>query len=170
MAVAVRRIRTEEGLRLRALRLSALADAPMAFGSTLAREEAFSERVWDERAAGGATSNDRATFIAERDGEWIGLATGLAVDPDEPDRPEPVLVGMFVAPGARGRGVGAALVEAVASWARARGAVRLNLWVSAPNRPAIALYTRCGFQRTGESKPLAHTPSVTELRMTLDLS
>lgn len=170
MTVTVRRIRAEEGLRLRALRLSALADVPMAFGSTLAREEAFPERVWHERAAGGATSTDRATFVAEQDDEWVGLATGLALDPEEPERPEPVLVGMFVAPGDRGRGVGAALVEAVAGWARARGALRLNLWVSAPNRPAIALYARCGFRPTGESKPLAHTRSVTELRMTRDLT
>jgi GNAT superfamily N-acetyltransferase len=170
MAMEVRRIRAEEGLRLRTLRLTALGDAPTAFGSTLAREEAFPERVWHERAAGGATGADRATFVAERDGEWIGLATGLAMDPDEPERREPVLVGMFVSPDARGRGVGATLVEAVVEWARARGASRLSLWVSVPNLPAIALYTRCGFRRTGESKPLAHTPSVAEIRMVRELS
>ena len=45
MKLQVRQIRPEEGLPLRALRLRALADAPMAFGSTLAREEAFPEDV-----------------------------------------------------------------------------------------------------------------------------
>jgi GNAT superfamily N-acetyltransferase len=53
------------------------------------------------------------TFIAERDGQWVGLATGLAADPDEPDKGEPLLVGMFVEPVERGRGLGAALVAAV---------------------------------------------------------
>src|SRR5215471_21712454 len=89
----IRRIRADEGLKLRTIRLRALADAPTAFGSTLAREEAFSESIWHDRAAGGAMGDDRVTFIAERDARWIGLATGLA---DDPETEGPVLVGMFV--------------------------------------------------------------------------
>ena len=50
MTPAIRRIRAEEGPSLRALRLRALADAPMAFGSTLAREEAFTEDEFRARA------------------------------------------------------------------------------------------------------------------------
>jgi hypothetical protein len=97
--MGIRRIRADEGLKLRAFRLSALADSPMAFGSTLAREEAFPELVWHERAAGGASGADRVTFIAEEHGEWIGLATGLANDPDDPNDPWPVLVGMSLSLG-----------------------------------------------------------------------
>ena len=37
--ITVRRVRAEEWERLRATRLRALADAPMAFGSTLADEQ-----------------------------------------------------------------------------------------------------------------------------------
>ena len=165
----VRRIRPDEGMKLRALRLSALADASMAFGSTLAREEMFPDQVWHERSAHGASGADRVTFIAEPDGEWIGLATGLANDPDHPGDPRPVLVGMFVAPSSRGCGVGAALVDAVVAWSRERRAIGLGLWVTATNSPAIALYNKCGFRRTGESKPLAHSPSIAEFRMVRDL-
>jgi len=50
----IRRIRADEGLRLKALRLRALADSPMAFGSTLAREQAYPDALWHERAATGA--------------------------------------------------------------------------------------------------------------------
>ena len=169
MKLQVRQIRPEEGLRLRALRLRALADAPMAFGSTLAREEAFPEDVWHERAAGGASGADRVTFIAERDGQWVGLATGLAADPDEPDKGEPLLVGMFVEPAERGRGLGAALVAAVAAWARARGATSLYLWVTATNDSAIALYEKCSFRRTGNQRRVPHSPSLAEIRMVRDL-
>jgi len=49
----VRQIRANEGLKLRAVRLRALADAPTAFGSTLAQEEKFPERVWHARAERG---------------------------------------------------------------------------------------------------------------------
>ena len=40
MILEIRRMRAHEGLLLRALRLRALADAPTAFGLTLARERA----------------------------------------------------------------------------------------------------------------------------------
>jgi GNAT superfamily N-acetyltransferase len=141
----------------------------MAFGSTLAREEAFTDHVWHERASGGAAGVDRVTFVAERDGRWIGLASGLAADPDEPHNAEPLLVGMFVEPTERGRGVGVALVGAVVAWARARGATSLYLWVTATNASAIALYDKCGFRRTGKQKPLEHSPSLVEVRMVRDL-
>jgi hypothetical protein len=51
----IRRIRADEGPRLRALRLRALAEAPMAFGSTLAHEQGFPDDIWRERAVGAST-------------------------------------------------------------------------------------------------------------------
>jgi len=162
---SIRKIRADEGPTLRALRLRALADAPTAFGSTLAREQAFTDDIWSERAQRGASGVDNVTFVAEHDGRWLGIVTGLARDPDVPDDPRPEIVGMFVAPEARGRGVGAALVDAVVGWARARRATGLTLWVTATNTPALALYERCGFRPTGERKPLDHSPAVEEIRM-----
>ena len=167
--MTVRRIRRDEGPSLRAFRLRALADAPTAFGSTLAHEAAFTDDVWRERAAGGASGDDRVTFVAEHDGRWLGIATGLASDPDVPDDPRPELVGMFVDREARGRGVGTALVNAVIDWARARRAGGLCLWATATNAPAVALYERCGFKSTGERKPLAHSPALELFRMARDL-
>ncbi|MBV8186992.1 MAG: GNAT family N-acetyltransferase [Alphaproteobacteria bacterium] len=162
MSLQIRRIRPDEGLQLRALRLKALANAPTAFGSTLAQEEAFAEDVWHARAVSGAAGTDLVTFIAELDGRWVGLATGLALGSD---RSEPELVGMFVDGEARRLGVGGALVESVVGWARARGALRLTLSVTATNQAAIALYRRCGFQPTGAAKSLAHDPTLVAIEM-----
>jgi GNAT superfamily N-acetyltransferase len=164
----IRRIRPDEGSRLRALRLRALADAPLAFGSTLAREEAFTDEMWRERAQRGASGADSVTFVAEREGQWLGIATGLARDPDVPDDPRPELVGMFVCREARGRGIGVALVHAVVGWAKRRRAGGLCLWVTATNDPAIALYSRCGFKPTGARKSLAHSSAFELLRMARD--
>ncbi len=52
---------------------------------------------------------------------------------------------MWVAPFARGRGVGDALVHAVAAWARQQDAKRVTLAVYPDNAGAIALYRRNGF-------------------------
>jgi GNAT superfamily N-acetyltransferase len=164
----IRRIRADEGLRLRAFRLHALAEAPMAFGSTLTQEQRFPDEVWRERAVGASVGCDRATFIAERDGQWVGLATGLARR-DDPENAGPLLVSMFVDGTARREGLGVALTEAVSAWARACGAARLTLWVTSGNDTAVALYQRCGFRPTGLTKPLDHTPTLAECEMIRDL-
>jgi GNAT superfamily N-acetyltransferase len=166
MSWIVRRVRPDEGLRLRALRLRALADTPEAFGSTLAREEAFAEAVWHERATQGALGKISVTYVAEEGDRWVGLVTGLADDADEP---RPALMGMFVEGAARGRGVGAALVEAVAGWARDRGAPRLYLGVTSVDGPAFRLYSRRGFRATGRTSPLDHTPSSSVIEMVREL-
>jgi GNAT superfamily N-acetyltransferase len=155
----VRRIRPDEVWRLRALRLRALAEAPQAFGSTLAKESTFADAVWVERATRGAAGEDKVTYVAEEGDRLVGLVTG-SVEAGRFD-----LFGMFVEPEARGRGVGAALVEAVIAWARARGATILYLGVTSTNHSAIALYERCGFRPTGTRRPLEHTPTLTELEM-----
>jgi GNAT superfamily N-acetyltransferase len=158
MTLQVRRIHDDEWQPLRALRLRALADAPMAFSSSLAREEGFSDDLWRERAIAGAAGADRVTFIAESDGRWVGLATGLLPGAPGSDVTVPTLVGMFVDRSARRQGAGAALIEQIAAWVRERGESRLALWVTSSNEAAIALYRRCAFQATGATRPLAHTP------------
>jgi GNAT superfamily N-acetyltransferase len=133
----IRRICADEGPKLRALRLHALAEVPMAFGSTLAVEQGFSDAVWRERAIGASAGCDRATFIAERDRQWLGLVTGLARQ-DDLEKAGPLLVSMFVDSTARRVGIGVRLVEAVSAWARACGAARLSLWVT----PGMSLPSR----------------------------
>jgi GNAT superfamily N-acetyltransferase len=165
----VRRIRVGEGLRLRAFRLHALADAPAAFGSTLAREQAYAEEVWRQRAAEGAAALERVTVVAERDEQWVGMASGFADAPNEPAQMGPVLVGMFVAGRVRRLGIGEALVDGVRRWAASRGESRLHLWVVSTNAPALGLYRRCGFQAAGATRPVSHTPGLTELLMVTQL-
>ena len=76
------------------------------------------------------------------------------------------LISMFVRPQARGHGVGEALVDAVAAWARNRNAASVHLWVTETNKPAIRLYERRGFTITPERQPLPSNPALGELGMT----
>jgi len=105
--------------------------------------------------------------VALDEDRWVGIATALA---HAPDQPGPALVGMFVDPAQRGRGVVDALLDAVAGWVREHGGRQLYLWATSTNTPAIRAYTRCGFQPTGDSRPLAHTPSLSEIRMLRELT
>jgi ribosomal protein S18 acetylase RimI-like enzyme len=153
-SLAVRQLVADDWAGLRQARLAALAEAPYAFASTLAREQAFEDDVWRDRAGSGATFG---AFDAFEDATIIGLATGFPVDgdaaTDAPARsrqPEWHLVGMWVAPAYRARGVADRLVEAVCDQAQHAGAATVTLWVTEVNDRARAFYRRLGFAPTGE--------------------
>lgn len=81
---------------------------------------------------------------------WRGVLLSLYDRPVEAD----VLLmdGLFVAEAARGRGVGTALLAAVAEHARAEGCAEVRLDVVDGNR-ARALYEREGFREAGRIDP-----------------
>lgn len=58
-------------------------------------------------------------------------------------------LGMFVAAGHRGGGIGSALLEAVIDWARRQQAHKISLAAWPTNHPAIGLYARYGFRIEG---------------------
>ena len=60
----------------------------------------------------------------------------------------PHLIGVWVNPSERGRGVGSQLTRAALDLARARGASSVGLWVTEGNDDARAMYTRHGFTFT----------------------
>ncbi len=100
-AAQVRRVRERDWAALRAARLAALADAPYAFSSTVAREQQFTEETWRDRTRTGAI------FAAWSGADVVGLATGR-LDPDEGW----CLLGMWVQPSWRASGVAGQLVQA----------------------------------------------------------
>jgi RimJ/RimL family protein N-acetyltransferase len=153
--VDVRRIEVGEGVRLRALRLAALRDAPGAFGSSAEREAGYPPRDWEMLGGGPG-----AVFVA---GDFAGMA-GVYLDDGQPE-----LWGMWVAPEGRGRGAGRALTEAVAGWARDRAFERLRLSVSDAAPAAERLYRRLGFEPTGHERPLPSDPALTQRELVLDL-
>jgi len=161
--VQIRRILAHEGMRLREIRLRALAEAPTAFGSTLAETEQRPDAVWSKRASGAAAGNIDALFVAEDGGRWLGLAGGVVDEETPPGEVE--LASMWVDPAVRGRGLGQQLIEAVVAWARAGGAGQLRLWVTVGNAPAIALYERHGFAFSGDTAPHPSNPALREALM-----
>jgi GNAT superfamily N-acetyltransferase len=148
----VRRLGPDDWRVSRQVRLAALAEAPYAFMSTLAREQRFDEQLWRQRLG----SRSAATFMVWVDGEPAGTATGKIEDPgDEFAVPGSwQLVGMWVDPLARGTGVAGRLIDTVAGHAREQGATAVTLWVTDVNARALAFYRRMGFVPTGARQPV----------------
>jgi GNAT superfamily N-acetyltransferase len=166
-AFEVRRVGAGEGARLRELRLRALADAPHAFYSSLAEEESRPLEEWERHAASLAGSGDEAMFVGVERGRWVGMA-GAVLNPAKPGTA--TTWAGWVDPTARKRGLGVALVEAVAGWARQRGASRLELAVAETNESAMAFCRRAGFRPTGEVKPVPWDRAIKGIFLELPLA
>jgi RimJ/RimL family protein N-acetyltransferase len=92
-----------------------------------------------------------AVFVAERDdGTVIGR---LSVARDQhPASAHVADLGLMVAHGSRGQGIGTALLGAAVEWARDAGIRKLELHVFPWNEPAMRLYEKFGFEREGYRK------------------
>ena len=144
--VTVRPLSAGEWSLYRALRLRSLADAPAAFGSTLAAEQERKDEDWAWRLRLAADSGRDRPLVAGIG----GIAAGLAWAKCDTDDPQLVnLFQMWVAPECRGRGVAAALLDEALAWARARGARTMQLGVMCGNDGARRLYERAGFRDVG---------------------
>ena len=128
-------IGVDEWERWRDMRLHALRESPKAFCSSLGDWEHQSERAWQDKL-----TDLSANIIAVLDGKDVGMVS--AALPDN----EVELSGMWVAPFARGRGVGDELVRAVVEWSLSQLRSRLTLRVLIGNDQAATLYERHGFE------------------------
>ena len=130
---------------LRELRYAALTDAPHAFGSTLAREQALTEDVWRQ-----FTTHMAVAFHAE---DAVGLVGCVVIDGDAE------LVSMWVAPRARRIGTGRVLVDWARGHAAELGFSDITLWVADGNDDAARFYEECGFVPSGRRAPFQRDPT-----------
>ncbi|HEY5797039.1 MAG TPA: GNAT family N-acetyltransferase [Bosea sp. (in: a-proteobacteria)] len=140
----IRPLTAEDAPAYRALRLSALADTPAAFGASH-REEAAQPLDWfTARITPLPPSRVYGVFNGNA---LIGIAGFLAYG-GEKKRHIGLLWGVYVAPAGRGSGIAAALVGAVIAHAREHVLV-LHADVGVDNQPAQRLYERLGFGSYG---------------------
>jgi ribosomal protein S18 acetylase RimI-like enzyme len=107
-ALSVERLTAQEWRTYRDLRLRALADAPDAFGSTLAAERARPDAEWERQLAAAAPSPTDLPLVARVGPEAVGLAWAR-IQYAEPEVAH--LFQVWVAPEHRGRGIGQLLLD-----------------------------------------------------------
>jgi ribosomal protein S18 acetylase RimI-like enzyme len=129
----------------RSLRLAALAEDSAAFGSALAdwTGGADVEQRWR-----GRLTAVHLNLVLTLDGRPAGMVS--ATTPRHDGAVE--LMSLWIAPFARGHGVGDAAIDSVIAWAGAEyGDAPVVVSVKTDNEPATRLYRRHGFRDAGPS-------------------
>lgn len=157
MKLVIRATEAADWQDLKATRLAALLDAPTAFGVSHASAAAYLDEDWQRRAA---STPERAFLLAYIAGVPAGIAAHAVSGKGECN-----LLAMWVAPEYRGRGIAAALVDAVKQRAVASGHDRLVLDVSPDNARAAAFYQKQGFVFLPEWEPLDSHPHIQVQKM-----
>ncbi len=113
-------------------------------------EEDF--RIDEERQRRGLAmllENPQALIlVAEAAGRVIGMCSGQLLVSTAEGGPALLMEDVVVAEGFRGCGAGRLLVSAMADWAAARGAFRLQLLADRDNSRALSFYQAIGWQTT----------------------
>ena len=150
MITEVRELQMAEAEALVSLRRRALAGEPLAFGSSLS-----DDRLSLEFARSSLRdTEEQAIFGAFAGATLVGMV-GILRSPRAKQRHRAGIWGMYVAPDARGAGLGRALLEAAVARARTWPEVRqVHLSVTDSSTVARALYESMGFRCWG------HEPDV----------
>lgn len=93
-------------------------------------------------------SPHRAALVADHGGSVVGMVTGQILVSTAEGGLTALVEDLVVAPAFRGRGVGSRLLAGINGWARAAGAVRLQLLADRDNGPALDFYGRAGWRET----------------------
>lgn len=141
-----RRLTPDDAAAFQHLRLSALLEAPSAFGSSFEEENSFPSSVIEDRLG---LRPDRGLFGAFEDEELVGLVA-LGRESMQKLAHKAYVWGMYVKPEHRGKGIATALLSDALSLARSvPEVVQVNLRVNAANACAIRLYEAVGFKQFG---------------------
>jgi ribosomal protein S18 acetylase RimI-like enzyme len=139
--VVTRRLLADDTAAYRTLRLAGLEESPEAFGSDYATESTAPREQFAETLSSGYVAG---AFLQ---GQLVAVAGFRPLD-REKTRHRGDIWGVYVAPEARGHGVGRQIVTYVLAYARTR-VVQVHLAVTASNAAAVALYENLGFVRYG---------------------
>jgi GNAT superfamily N-acetyltransferase len=157
----IERLSPERWQEYKDLRLEALRTDPDAFGATYENSVQRPDEYWIGHLEVAQRDPNRVIFFASLEDRLVGM--GGAYPEEDPANVN--IVGMFVSPAWRRRGVGLALIKAIVDEVQAEQ-VRLCVFDSQAN--AVELYRNFGFATIAET-PLtrADGSECTQLYMAL---
>lgn len=131
----------------KALRLRALKDDPQAFGSSHAKEAAYSDEKWRER------TNDNVLFASNGD-NLIGMM-GIWQSEEDKEKKTANVFGVYVIPEFRSKGISKMLMQDLLDKLKSNPDIsKLKLTVNKNQLAAVKLYETFGFKTISQEKAL----------------
>jgi phosphinothricin acetyltransferase len=142
MTVAIRLATTADAAAIAAIYGPYCTASRISFEVTAPDPEEMARRIAGEKPG------YHPWFVAEEAGTILGYAAS------SPFRTRPayrwsVETGIYLAPGAQGRGIGQALLETMLATLERQGYVAVIGAIALPNPASVALHERLGFERVG---------------------
>ena len=164
----IRELNIEDAGPVVALRAAALVEEPLAFGASPETDFMRTEEAVRDYLAGAPDKLMVGAF--DEAGTLVGLA-GMVRGRQAKRRHRAGIWGMYVAPGARGEGRAAALLDALITTAIEDGLAWVDLSVSSAAPAARRLYERAGFVVWGHERDALRVGDerTDELHMALEL-
>jgi len=146
MSFTIRPLTVADVDAFRALRLRGLREVPTAFAASWEEEREQPRRFFLDRLSAAEDRHNLGAF----DGDTLVGMLALLRESKRKLRHKGLIVGVYVAPEVRQRGIGRALIDAALRVADVQMGLRqVNLSVHSANTPALALYESAGFVAYG---------------------
>ena len=136
--------------------------------SVLAIEQALYPDPWSQKTFESCLTANTDFFVLEETDGTTSSVCGFAIL-DRTLGIEVELHNIAVASSHQGKGLSKMLMDAVVESTKNNGADKIMLEVRASNVPAIALYTKYGFEKVGLRPAYYRHPTETAILMDLDL-
>ena len=164
--IKVRKLTQDDWEMYKSLRLNSLKESPDSFGSTFERECSFQDAEWIARLNYENRPEKCVLIVAEKNNIPLGLICGFIHAEDDNTG---YVYQMWVAPDARGSGIGKSLLNYIIHWGSDMRLQKLSLTVTKKYVPAIKLYIALGFIRDGELDKLRPGTELKSQSMSLSI-
>lgn len=137
----IKKLPAERWGEFKALRLEALQNVPLAFGSSYEEEINFNDKIWKERI--------KNTLFATLNDNPVGMIVFL-INPKKKLNHIAEIFGVYVKEKHRDKKIGRQLIESAINLIRQNKSIKkIKLTVTSVQDPAIKLYASFGFETVG---------------------
>lgn len=151
MTTSIITLNPDRWQEFKALRLEALQQDPIAFGSSYEEEVAYDDSIWIERATKAFQREGNITVYADFDGKLVGMMGAFWSNRVKTGHIASIY-GVYIAPSMRGKGVASQLMNTVLEQINSLPQiVKVMLTVNAEQTSAQRLYEKFGFTTIGIS-------------------